>query len=63
MNKNSSKDIRRNAPKSNSGQPEPLSGSHKVKNRKHSRQKHNSGVFFKYNQEIGLEAAIFLKTS
>ncbi|WP_019242174.1 MULTISPECIES: small acid-soluble spore protein P [Bacillus] len=25
-----------------SGQPAPLSGSHKVKNRKHSRQKHNS---------------------
>lgn len=23
------------------GQPKPLSGSHKVKNKKHSRQKHN----------------------
>lgn len=28
--------------KNNSGQPAPLSGSHKVKNRNHSRQKHNS---------------------
>lgn len=43
MNKNDSKDMRRNAPKGNqSGQPEPLSGSKKVKNRNHSRQKHNS---------------------
>ena len=25
-----------------SGQPEPLSGSHKVKNRNHTRQKHHS---------------------
>ncbi|NMD70487.1 small acid-soluble spore protein P [Bacillus sp. DNRA2] len=42
MNKNDGKDMRRNAPKSgNSGQPEPLSGSHKVKNRNHTRQKHN----------------------
>ncbi|WP_419883984.1 small acid-soluble spore protein P [Peribacillus sp. B-H-3] len=44
MNKNDGKDIRRNAPKGEkSGQPAPLSGSHKVKNRNHSRQKHNSG--------------------
>ncbi|KAB2329753.1 small acid-soluble spore protein P [Cytobacillus depressus] len=42
MNKNDSKDMRRNAPKVNSGQPEPLSGSKKVKNRNHTRQKHNS---------------------
>lgn len=26
----------------NESQPEPMSGSHKVKNRQHSRQKHNS---------------------
>ncbi|RDI45831.1 small acid-soluble spore protein P [Falsibacillus pallidus] len=44
MDKNNSKDMHRNAPKGNqSGQPQPLSGSHKVKNRQHSRQKHNSG--------------------
>ena len=43
MNKNDGKDIRKNAPKGHqSGQPEPLSGSHKVKNRNHSRQKNNS---------------------
>jgi small acid-soluble spore protein P (minor) len=43
MNKNDSKDMRRNAPKGNqSGQPQPLSGSHKVKNRQHSRAKHNT---------------------
>lgn len=43
MNKNDGKDIRKNAPKgSNPGQPEPLSGSHKVKNRNHSRQKQKS---------------------
>lgn len=43
LNKNDGKDSRKNAPKSNNpGQPEPLSGSHKVKNRNHSRQKHNS---------------------
>ncbi|MBP1080135.1 MULTISPECIES: small acid-soluble spore protein P [Bacillus] len=44
-NKNSGKDIRKNAPKGHQlgpGQPEPLSGSKKVKNRNHSRQKHNS---------------------
>ncbi|MBD8068186.1 small acid-soluble spore protein P [Bacillus sp. PS06] len=42
-NKNTGGDIRKNAPKGhNSGQPEPLSGSKKVKNRNHSRQKHNS---------------------
>jgi small acid-soluble spore protein P (minor) len=43
MNKNDSKDMRRNAPKGNqSGQPQPLSGSHKVKNRQHTRAKHNT---------------------
>lgn len=42
-NKNTGKDIRQNSPKENqSGQPEPLSGSKKVKNRNHTRQKHNS---------------------
>ena len=43
MNKNDGKDIRKNAPKgSNPGQPEPLSGSHKVKNRNHSKKKKKS---------------------
>ncbi|PSA98446.1 small acid-soluble spore protein P [Bacillus halotolerans] len=47
-NKNTSKDMHKNAPKGhnpeghNPGQPEPLSGSKKVKNRNHTRQKHNS---------------------
>jgi small acid-soluble spore protein P (minor) len=42
-NKNTSKDMRKNAPKGdNPGQPEPLSGSKKVKNHNHTRQKHNS---------------------
>lgn len=42
-NKNTGKDIRQNSPKEHqSGQPEPLSGSKKVKNRNHTRQKHNS---------------------
>jgi len=40
MEKNKAKDNRKNAPKE--GQPAPLSGSHKVKNKNHSRQKHNS---------------------
>ncbi|GLI84719.1 small, acid-soluble spore protein P [Rossellomorea marisflavi] len=40
MEKHTPKDIRKNAP-DQSGQPKPLSGSHKVKNRNHSRQKHN----------------------
>jgi small acid-soluble spore protein P (minor) len=40
-NKNTSKDMRKNAPKQ-SGQPEPLSGSHKVKNRQQTRAKHNT---------------------
>ncbi|MBA4538571.1 small acid-soluble spore protein P [Bacillus aquiflavi] len=44
MNKNDGKDMRKNAPKGEqSGQPEPLSGSHKVKNRNHTRQKNNAG--------------------
>jgi small acid-soluble spore protein P (minor) len=42
MNKNDGKDMRRNQPKQ-SGQPEPLSGSKKVKNRNHSRQNNNPG--------------------
>lgn len=41
--KNTSKDIRKNQPKENPGQPEPLSGSKKVKNRNHTRQKNNQG--------------------
>lgn len=42
--KNTFKDIRKNAPKGNQeGQPEPLSGSKKVKNRNHTRQKHGHG--------------------
>ncbi|WP_342493523.1 small acid-soluble spore protein P [Bacillus sp. FSL W7-1346] len=42
-NKNTGKDIRQNSPKEDQGgQPEPLSGSKKVKNRNHTRQKHNS---------------------
>ncbi|MEC2077325.1 small acid-soluble spore protein P [Metabacillus fastidiosus] len=44
VNKNDSKDMRKNAPKGNNpGQPEPLSGSKKVKNRNHTRQKNNAG--------------------
>jgi small acid-soluble spore protein P (minor) len=42
VNKNDGKDMRKNAPKQ-SGQPEPMSGSHKVKNRNHSRNNHNPG--------------------
>ena len=43
LNKNDGKDIRKNSPKGhNHGQPEPQSGSHKVKNANHSRQKHHS---------------------
>ncbi|MCY7686217.1 small acid-soluble spore protein P [Bacillus altitudinis] len=42
-NKNTGKDIRQNSPKEHQGgQPKPLSGSKKVKNRNHTRQKHNS---------------------
>ncbi|MEI4790900.1 small acid-soluble spore protein P [Bacillus sp. FJAT-53060] len=42
-NKNTGKDIRQHSPKEHhSGQPEALSGSKKVKNRNHTRQKHNS---------------------
>lgn len=42
MNKNNGKDIRKNSPKGNNpGQPEPLSGSKKVKNRNHTRQNNN----------------------
>lgn len=41
MNKNDGKDIRRNQPKT-SGQPEPLSGSKKVKNKNHTRQNNNA---------------------
>lgn len=42
-NKNDSRDMRRNAAKGNTGQPEPLDGSKKVKNHNHTRQKHNQG--------------------
>jgi small acid-soluble spore protein P (minor) len=43
LNKNDAKDIRNNAGKvPNGGQPEPLSGSKKVKNHNHSRQKHGT---------------------
>ncbi|MGM9986303.1 MAG: small acid-soluble spore protein P [Bacillaceae bacterium] len=43
MEKNTSKNNRRNSPVDHeSGQPKPLSGSHKVKNRKHTRQKNHS---------------------
>ncbi|ATH91818.1 MULTISPECIES: small acid-soluble spore protein P [Bacillus] len=43
-NKNDGKDMRKNAPKGAQAgqQPEPLDGSKKVKNRNHTRQKHNS---------------------
>ncbi len=41
--KNEEQNINGSTPKSNSGQPEPLSGSKKVKNHNHSRQKHNKG--------------------
>lgn len=41
-NKNDGKDMRKNAEKGHdNGQPEPLSGSKKVKNRNHTRAKHN----------------------
>lgn len=43
VERHNAKDIRRNAPKHESGQPEPLSGSKKVKNRNHSRQNHGEG--------------------
>ena len=44
-NKNDGKDMRRNSPKGEytSSQPEPLSGSKKVKNHNHTRQKNNQG--------------------
>ncbi|HEX6923067.1 MAG TPA: small acid-soluble spore protein P [Bacillales bacterium] len=41
--RHNAKDIRRNSPKNASGQPEPLSGSKKVKNRNHSRANHGEG--------------------
>jgi small acid-soluble spore protein P (minor) len=42
--RHNAKDIRRNTPKGEkTGQPEPLSGSKKVKNRNHSRQNHGEG--------------------
>jgi small acid-soluble spore protein P (minor) len=40
MSKNDGKNSKKN--EENKGQPAPLSGSHKVKNRNHTRQKHNS---------------------
>ncbi|OEH92489.1 small acid-soluble spore protein P [Bacillus solimangrovi] len=43
MERNTGKDIRKNAHNGEtSGQPEPLSGSKKVKNQNHSRQKKHS---------------------
>lgn len=42
MERNTGKEIRKNAPKGETGQPEPLSGSKKVKNRNHTRQKKHS---------------------
>ncbi|MDR4191242.1 small acid-soluble spore protein P [Bacillus pseudomycoides] len=43
MEKNTRKCMRQNTTKGQpSGQPEPLSGSHKVKNRNHSRQKNHA---------------------
>lgn len=41
--RHNAKDIRRNTPKRNDGQPEPRRGSKKVKNRNHSRQNHGEG--------------------
>ncbi|MFB5252868.1 small acid-soluble spore protein P [Bacillus mycoides] len=43
MDKNNNQSNRQNEKKGqSSGQPEPLSGSHKVKNRNHSRQKNHA---------------------
>ncbi|MCM3730135.1 small acid-soluble spore protein P [Fictibacillus nanhaiensis] len=42
--RNTFKDIRKNAPKGeNPGQPAPMSGSKKVKQRNHTRQNHGDG--------------------
>ncbi|MFS0863858.1 small acid-soluble spore protein P [Fredinandcohnia sp. 179-A 10B2 NHS] len=41
--KNTFKDIRANGGQNEGNQPQPLSGSKKVKNRNHTRQKNNSG--------------------
>lgn len=42
--RHNAKDIRRNAAKGqNNGQPEPMQGSKKVKNRNHSRNNHAEG--------------------
>ncbi|TLS37439.1 small acid-soluble spore protein P [Pseudalkalibacillus caeni] len=41
--KHNAKDIRRNASRNGGSQPEPLSGSKKVKNQNHSRQNHGEG--------------------
>lgn len=41
--RHNAKDIRKNQSKDQKGQPEPLSGSKKVKNRNHSRQNHGEG--------------------
>ncbi|MCU9614681.1 small acid-soluble spore protein P [Caldibacillus lycopersici] len=44
VNKNDARSIRKNGDKGEHGtQPEPLSGSKKVKNHNHSRQNHNPG--------------------
>ncbi|MCP8969126.1 small acid-soluble spore protein P [Ectobacillus ponti] len=44
MERNNGKSIRRNSPKNEHGpgQPDPMPGSHKVKNQQHSRQKHGA---------------------
>lgn len=41
--KNTFKDIRANGGQSTGSQPQPMSGSKKVKNRNHTRQKNNAG--------------------
>ncbi|WP_100404226.1 small acid-soluble spore protein P [Bacillus solitudinis] len=43
VERNTSKDQRRNSPKGAQGQPEPLSGSKKVKQANHTRQNHGEG--------------------
>lgn len=42
-NKDNKEQTKKAPNEGNPGQPAPLSGSHKVKNRNHSRQKKNSG--------------------
>ena len=42
MTKKDEQNSNNKKPSQNAGGPAPLSGSHKVKNRQHTRQKHNS---------------------